>query len=84
MYICRTDQQHRTVERSAARKNRLFRASTKNGGTDALEHRLQWVAEIDAAKSAVGRGIATPASCVGAAPNAAQAINAHTISDHSA
>ena len=50
-------------------------------GTDALEHRLWRVAEIDSAKAGGGSWYRDIGGGMGAALNAAQAMNAYTISD---
>jgi len=50
-------------------------------GTDALEHRLWRVAEIDPAKAAGGSWYRDIGGGMGAALNTAQAMNAYTISD---
>jgi tungstate transport system substrate-binding protein len=50
-------------------------------GTDALEHRLWRVAEIDPAKAGGGSWYRDIGGGMGAALNAAQAMNAYTISD---
>ena len=50
-------------------------------GTDALEHRLWRVAEIDPAKAGGGSWYRNIGGGMGAALNAAQAMNAYTISD---
>jgi tungstate transport system substrate-binding protein len=50
-------------------------------GTDALEHRLWRVAEIDPAKPGGGSWYRDIGGGMGAALNAAQAMNAYTISD---
>jgi tungstate transport system substrate-binding protein len=50
-------------------------------GTDALEHRLWHVAGIDPAKAGGGSWYRDIGGGMGAALNAAQAINAYTISD---
>ena len=50
-------------------------------GTDALEHRLWHVAEIDPAKAGGGSWYRDIGGGMGAALNAAQAMNAYTISD---
>jgi len=50
-------------------------------GTDALEHRLWGVAEIDPAKAGGGSWYRDIGGGMGAALNAAQAMNAYTISD---
>ena len=50
-------------------------------GTDALEHRLWRVAEIDPAKAGGGSWYRDIGGGMGAALNSAQAMNAYTISD---
>jgi tungstate transport system substrate-binding protein len=50
-------------------------------GTDALEHRLWRVAEVDPAKTAGGSWYRDIGGGMGSALNAAQAMNAYTISD---
>ena len=50
-------------------------------GTDALEHRLWRVTEIDPAKTGGGSWYRDIGGGMGAALNAAQAMNAYTISD---
>jgi tungstate transport system substrate-binding protein len=50
-------------------------------GTDALEHRLWRVAEIDPAKAGAGSWYRDIGGGMGAALNAAQAMGAYTISD---
>src|SRR5215467_2545037 len=50
-------------------------------GTDALEHRLWHVAEIDPAKTGGGSWYRDIGDGMGAALNTAQAMNAYTISD---
>ena len=50
-------------------------------GTDALEHRLWRVAEIDPVKAGGGSWYRGIGGGMGAALNAAQAMNAYTISD---
>jgi len=50
-------------------------------GTDALEHRLWRVAEIDPVKAGGGSWYRDIGGGMGAALNAAQAMNAYTISD---
>ena len=50
-------------------------------GTDALEHRLWHVAEIDPAKAGGGSWYRDIGGGMGAALNAAQGMNAYTISD---
>jgi len=58
-----------------------FVSRGNKSGTDALEHRLWRVAEIDPAKAGGGSWYRDIGGGMGAALNAAQAMNAYTISD---
>jgi tungstate transport system substrate-binding protein len=58
-----------------------FVSRDDKSGTDALEHRLWRMAEIDPAKAAGGSWYRAIGGGMGAALNDAQAMNAYTISD---
>ena len=67
--------------RAIASARAPFVSRGDKSGTDALEHRLWRVAEIDPVKAGGGSWYRDIGGGMGAALNAAQAMNAYTISD---